>query len=184
MRAGHVVCSTTYMSAAERHVARGGDDIDPTFEAAPLRGWRRWARRLVSREPERLAGFGGAVAAGFLLSLVLMYAFIWLADQVLEQETTALDQAAAQFARQFSSPQMDIVAQVLSLMGSEVVFVAGSLLVAIWLFQRRWGAATMLVLITLGAQLLNDLLKQTFHRIRPEQIASWIAAQQYSFPSG
>jgi undecaprenyl-diphosphatase len=32
--------------------------------------------------------------------------------------------------------------------------------------------------------LLNDLLKEAFHRTRPEPVAGWIAAQQYAFPSG
>jgi membrane-associated phospholipid phosphatase len=35
-----------------------------------------------------------------------------------------------------------------------------------------------------GAQILNDILKDAFHRARPTPIAGFIDAQQYSFPSG
>jgi undecaprenyl-diphosphatase len=77
-----------------------------------------------------------------------------------------------------------VIAALASFMGSEVVVVLGSLLVATFVIQRRFGAAGMLVLVTGGAQLLNNVLKDAFHRVRPETVIGWIAAQQYSFPSG
>src|SRR5262249_55909796 len=52
------------------------------------------------------------------------------------------------------------------------------------LWRRRWGAAFTLVLVTVGAQLLNDILKDVFHRARPQPLLGFIDAQQYSFPSG
>jgi undecaprenyl-diphosphatase len=38
--------------------------------------------------------------------------------------------------------------------------------------------------VTVGAQLLNDVLKQAFHRARPTPLQGLIEAQQFSFPSG
>jgi undecaprenyl-diphosphatase len=57
-------------------------------------------------------------------------------------------------------------------------------LLGLFLWQRRWGAAVMLLLVSGGVLLLNNILKSTFHRARPAQVAALIAAQQYSFPSG
>jgi undecaprenyl-diphosphatase len=135
-------------------------------------------------EQGRAARFGGIVAAGFVLAVVVLYAFAWLADQVLEQETRALDLGTLQYLQQFSSPQLTVAAEAVSLMGSQVVLVVGVVLLAIFGWQRRWGAAASLVLVTAGAQILNDILKMLFHRTRPEPVLGLIQAQSYSFPSG
>src|SRR5947207_8203045 len=95
--------------------------VDPAVESAAPRGWAAWLRTLVLRSPERLAGFGGTIALGFGLSLLLMYGFIWLADQMLDNETKAMDLAATHFAQTFRSPQLDMLAWAISLLGSEAV---------------------------------------------------------------
>jgi membrane-associated phospholipid phosphatase len=169
--------------ADPRAQADGTVQADPTVQAAPPGRWRVWVA-LLSRQPQRLAGFGSTVLVGFGLSVLLIYLFGWLASEVVEQNTTRLDEAAAAALTAHASPQLDVLAQAVSFMGSEAVLIGGSLLVALFLIQRRWGAAGMLLLITLGAQLLNDVLKEVFHRTRPEPLAGWIASQQYSFPSG
>jgi undecaprenyl-diphosphatase len=133
---------------------------------------------------ERVAAFGGVVIAGFVAAVVVLYGFAWLANEVLEQETVTLDTSALQYLHQFSSPQLTTAANLMSLMGSEVVLVVGLVLLALFGWQRRWRAAVTLVLVTLGAQVLNDILKELFHRTRPEPLAGFISAQQFSFPSG
>ena len=135
-------------------------------------------------QTERLAEFGGIIVAGFAAAVVLLYAFARLANEVLEQETTAMDAAALQFLQQFASPQLTTTAQLISLMGSEAVVVIGAILLAVLGWQRRWGAAVMLVLVTAGAQILNDILKELFHRTRPAPVTGFLDAQQFSFPSG
>ena len=52
----------------------------------------------------------------------------------------------------------------LSTPGNELIWVLAPLAVLLFLWQRRWGAAVLLVLVTVGAQLLNDVLKA---RLRP-----------------
>ena len=135
-------------------------------------------------QTERLAEFGGIIVAGFAAAVVLLYAFARLANEVLEQETTAMDAAALQFLQQFGSPQLTTAAQLISVMGSEAVVVIGAILLAVLGWQRRWGAAVMLVLVTAGAQILNDILKELFHRTRPAPVTGFLDAQQFSFPSG
>jgi undecaprenyl-diphosphatase len=158
--------------------------IDPTLEPAPPEGWRRWATELGHYDKDRIAEFGGVIIAGAVIGILLLYLFIKIADEVLGHETATLDTAAFQFIHQFSSPAMDIVAMALSFMGSEAVLIFSVLLLGLFLWQRRWGAAAMLVLISGGVEVLNSVLKTIFHRTRPEPVLGVIAAQQYSFPSG
>jgi undecaprenyl-diphosphatase len=166
-------------------VSRADQEIDPVIAARSQAGWRRWAYELGRDDPERVASFGAVVGLGFVLGIAAMYAFIRLADDVLAQETTALDSAASEFVLRFKSPVMDVVMRTISLFGSELVWVLGLVLLAVFVWQRRWGVAVLLVLVTVGAQVLNDILKATFRRTRPiEVVGGIISAQQYSFPSG
>jgi membrane-associated phospholipid phosphatase len=158
--------------------------IDPAVEAAPPRGWRRWAKALLTYQQERLASFGGLLLLGFVMGVLVLYAFAWLANEVLAEQTLALDRGAGQAVRAYTSPAMDVAMRTVSLFGSEAVPFIGVLLIGILLLQRRWGAPVLLVLVVSGAQLLNDVLKGLFHRTRPAPVAGWISAQQWSFPSG
>jgi membrane-associated phospholipid phosphatase len=137
-----------------------------------------------NRLRERLAEYGAIVVAGFLAAVVVLYGFAWLADQVLDQQTQALDNATIAFLHQFSSPQLTTAAQLVSLFGAEVIWVIAAVLLAWFAWHRRWSNAITLALVVGGAQVLNDILKATFHRTRPEPVVGLIAAQSFSFPSG
>src|SRR5712692_6735680 len=110
--------------------------IDPAVEAAPAEGWRRWAADLGHYDKDRVAGFGGIIIAGALLGIVFLYLFILIADEVLGQETAALDSAAFEFVHRFSSPQMDVAARAISFMGSEAVLILSVVLLGLFLWQR------------------------------------------------
>ena len=144
------------------------------------------SRRLKGDENNtaRLAQFGGIVAAGFVAAVLVLYGFAWLANEVLDQETQAIDSATRDFLLQFASSQMTQAAQLVSLLGSEIVLAVTALLLIVFAWQRRWGMALTLVLVTGGAEALNNILKSLFHRTRPEPVIGFITAQQFSFPSG
>jgi undecaprenyl-diphosphatase len=162
----------------------GQDEIDPALDSASGSRWRRWVQALGTEERDRVAVFGGIVLAGFLVAVVVLYAFAWLADQVLEQETQSLDFATLTFVRGFASAQLTTAAEAISLMGSQAILLFAIILLLVFAWQRRWGAAVMLVLVIGGAQVLNDILKDFFHRARPAPVIALIEAQQFSFPSG
>jgi membrane-associated phospholipid phosphatase len=157
---------------------------DPLVEPHSERTWRRWLYSLGREDPERVLGFGVVVGLGFVLGIVAMWLFLRLADEVLEQNTVALDASATALVLQLKSAPMDTVMQALSMLGNELIWVLAPLAVLLFLWQRRWGAAVLLVLVTVGAQVLNDVLKAEFHRARPMPLSGFIDAQQYSFPSG
>jgi undecaprenyl-diphosphatase len=157
---------------------------DPRVASAPDGQWEGWAEQ-VEQRPEKVAGFGLALVLGFAGGVLALAAFGWLAEEVLGRQTQQIDDATLAYLRQFSSPTLDMLALGVSMLGSEVVALVGVVLLAVFAWQRRWGAACGLLVVTAGAQLLNDVLKDFFHRTRPAPLATGIiAAQQFSFPSG
>jgi membrane-associated phospholipid phosphatase len=163
---------------------QGEAEQDLAVESAPGKDPAQWIAGLLRHGDERLARLGGAAVAGVVVAFVALYAFAVLADQVLEQQTAALDNSTLELMRRFASPQLTRAAEIISLFGSELVWVVGLILLGVFAWQRRWGAALMLTLVAGGAQLLNDVLKEVFHRARPESVQAIINAQQFSFPSG
>jgi undecaprenyl-diphosphatase len=162
---------------------RTSPQTDPRVASGPDRQWEGWAEQ-VEAQPERVAGFGLALVLGFVGGLVALAAFAWLAEEVLGRQTQQMDDATLAYLRQFSSPTLDLLALGVSLLGSEVVLLLGVVLLGVFAWQRRWGAFSGLLLVTGGAQVLNDVLKELFHRTRPAPVAGFISAQQFSFPSG
>jgi membrane-associated phospholipid phosphatase len=160
--------------------------VDPAVDAPSPTGWRLWLDRLTHDDQgrTRLAAAGAILVLGFVAAAALLSAFAWLASEVLEQDTVAMDNATLQFLQRFSSPEMTLVANLVSAMGSQVVLAVGAALLVAFFWQRRWGAAVSLIVVTAGAQVLNDVLKADFHRTRPTPVGGFIDAQQYSFPSG
>lgn len=157
---------------------------DPALATASPRGWRSWLASLARAGKQRLAGLGLALSLGFGAGLLALYAFAGLADEVMEQETQQVDDAVLAWLRQFYSPALDQGARAVSAFGSEVVAVLLVLLLVLFGLRRRWGAAVALLLTVGGAQLLNNVLKDLFHRTRPAPVTGLIPAQAFSFPSG
>jgi undecaprenyl-diphosphatase len=157
--------------------------VDPRVASASDASWRGWAEQVEAR-PKQVAGFGAALVLGFVSGVAALAAFAWLAEEMLGRQTQRLDDATLAFLRQSSSPTLDRLALGVSMLGSEFVIVLGVVLLAVFAWQRRWGAGCGLLLVTGGAQLLNDILKELFHRTRPAPVSGLISAQQFSFPSG
>jgi undecaprenyl-diphosphatase len=174
--------STPQLDPVGQHPAK--QQLDPAVDATSERQWRRWATQLGYYDQQRVAAFGVVAGIGFVAAIVALSTFAWLANEVLGQATLQLDDATLADLRNFSSPGLDVLATIVSLFGSEVVAGVGLVLLVVFGWQRRWGAAVLLVVVTGGAQLLNDILKELFHRTRPEPLGGLIDAQQFSFPSG
>jgi membrane-associated phospholipid phosphatase len=169
----------------QREREREGEaEFEVAVESAPAKDWARWLAELARHPQEQLPQFGGPVVAGFVAAIVILYAFTKLAYEVLEQETATLDTRALEFVQQFRSPELTRAAEIIALFGSELVWVIGLILLGVFAWQRRWGAAVALALVAGGAQVLNDILKELFHRTRPESLHAFIPAQEFSFPSG
>ena len=157
---------------------------EPVVAQASPAGWRNWLLFLVTYGRERIAALGLTLLLGFGVALASLYAFAELADEVMEAETLQVDNAVLAALRLAQSPFLDRAAWFASALGAEVVAVLLVVLILAFGWQRRWGAVVSLVVTVVGAQLLNNVLKDWFHRTRPAPIDALIPAQAFSFPSG
>lgn len=147
-------------------------------------GWLAWLVALVRTGQARLAALGLTVVLGFGLGLASLWLFGWLADEVFERDTLLVDTAVLAWLRAARSPTLDGLAWLFSFLGAGGLAVI-LIVVVVWLGLRgRWGAAGGVLLVTGGAQALNNVLKELFQRTRPAPVDAWVPAQAFSFPSG
>ena len=157
---------------------------EPLLASAPAEEWGAWLRYLVRTAKARLAGVSLVLVGALALGGGALWLFGELAGQVGQGEPTALDLSVRAWLQRSASPTLDELARFVSLFGSEVVALLLVVLLGLLSRQRRWGAALSLVVVTGGAQLLDDVLKDHFRRTRPSSVLGLIPAQAWSFPSG
>ena len=107
-----------------------------------------------------------------------------LAWFVVQNPSGTVDLRMLAWMRQEASPMWDVAGRWVSYLGSEAITVLVVALLIGLAIKRYWRVAGLLVATVGGAQLLNNVLKELFHRTRPMPVAGLIPAQQYSFPSG
>jgi undecaprenyl-diphosphatase len=107
-----------------------------------------------------------------------------LAQGVRAQEVFALDVWATPFLHGIATPGLDWVMNRLTDIGSTLVIIPVFLAAAVFLLSRkRRGALLFLVVVSLGALILNGTMKVLFQRPRPA--LPWATVlPDYSFPSG
>ena len=129
---------------------------------------------------ERLA----VLIAGFLVAVGMLVLFSVLAEDVATHQAIVLDNQANSALHQYTNPNFDTAMNTASLVGSAYVLVPLVLLVVIALIvTRRKRTATFLAVAAVGGALLNEVLKQSFARARPN--LPWATKlTTYSFPSG
>ncbi|MGE3908873.1 MAG: phosphatase PAP2 family protein [Chloroflexota bacterium] len=159
-------------------------DQDPTVAQASPAAWYAWIVTLARFGRRQIAALGLTLGIGLAVALLSLYLFAAIAEDVMEQETRQLDNTVLSALRQVQSPALDQVAWFVSALGSEILAVIMVLIVVLLVWQRRFGAALGLVVTVVGAQLLNNVLKDWFHRTRPAPVEGLIPAQAFSFPSG
>ena len=164
--------------------ASSGSSGEPTVAQASPARWLAWGQFLVLHGKARLAVLGLELAAGLGAALLALYLFAVLADVVMEQETALIDDAVLAALRAAQSPELDRLAYVISALGAEILAVLMVGLLIVFGRQRRWGAVVGLLVTVVGAQMLNNVLKEWFHRTRPAPLEGLIPAQAFSFPSG
>ena len=166
-------------------VERAGSGAGPTTEAGPLGRVdpvRPTATTAVVRAPlgsATLTVFGGFV--GLVATLVVLGT---LAEGVRSQEIFTLDTWAFPFLHAIASPAMDTFMNLLTDLGTTLVFVPVFVVAtALLLWKRRNGAVLFLVVVSVGAVILNGTMKVLIQRPRP--VLPWATVlPDYSFPSG
>lgn len=139
---------------------------------------------LARREARLLAST--AVVAGSLL------AFIGIADEVVENETHAVDRAILLAFRSSADPTdplgpwwLEQTAVDLTALGGFPVLTLLTLLsIGYLLITSRKGAALLVALSIAGGALLSSVLKLLFERDRPDIVPHLVDVHTASFPSG
>ena len=123
--------------------------------------------------------------AGFAVALIALLLFSWLAAEVHAGRTFAFDAAARRWVLRNASPALTFVMRGFSLLGETLSLVAFVALAAIcfWRGGRR-RAAWLLLVAMAGATLLDQALKFSFGRLRPQPFFDTPMPHSYSFPSG
>lgn len=123
------------------------------------------------------------LAAALLTVAVALYAFVELADELIEQELLPYDQAMQAVVRSFHGPWQDALAWGLSeiLIFPYILALMVPFLVYL-VIARHYRAAFMLVFLPLVTNLVVTTLKAVYHRPRP--IIEIIKTAGASFPSG
>ena len=124
------------------------------------------------------------LALGLLGLLACLIVLGVLADDVREQEASALDALANPFFHQLASPWLDRLMEGATFLGGYDAIGPVLVVVGIWLLLIRRPRELLFVLVAIaGSVALNQTLKLIFHRPRP-QLAWASTLPDFSFPSG
>ena len=123
--------------------------------------------------------------AALIVGLIAALCLAWLATNVTRGETTPVDENVRDSIHSISSPGVTQLFSAITVLGSQGVVIGFSACSAILMFlKRRRDRALLVVGAMAGAELLLPILKNHFHRPRPEPFFGARLPPSYSFPSG
>lgn len=122
------------------------------------------------------------ILVGTFLSILSMYLFYEVAENVLNQDFHMLDVTLSEFIYQFRSPQMTLIMQIITNLISPLVVGIVIFITMITVAKRNIRGFVSFIL-TLGVGfILNTVLKYLFSIPRPE-LSPLLELSSYSFPS-
>jgi undecaprenyl-diphosphatase len=125
------------------------------------------------------------LAAGLAFSAFVVWAFIELADEVIEGESRAFDTAVLLWIHSTFPGWLEGPMRIVTALGYYWVVLPLLAGVVTYFYRRGWKLSAMLLLVsTAGSVVLTTVLKSVFERARPELFDSGYQASFYSFPSG
>ena len=129
--------------------------------------------------------FTGELIAVFVIFALSVAVFANIAEEVLERETHDVDVAILHTINSWSTPFLDRLIPLLTdtggLIGGTVLALSATI---IFFMLKKKREALVVVFSSVGALLLNLLLKSMFIRPRPQEWTRIVEETNYSFPSG
>ena len=113
---------------------------------------------------------------------IALSAFVLLGRLYSDPSIASFDNACLQLAGSVRSPVLDRVATMVTSLGAEWLWLAWVPVAGLLIWRRKLPSAAALVVVALGVQPWNDLLKGLYQRARPTEFGSGV--QAFSFPSG
>ena len=148
-----------------------------------LKNLARWWIREVY---PRLMSFVAAAGVIWLgVCLLLLWGLANLAEEVLEQEVFAVDEAILLWINQHTTPAFDQAMLTVTRLGDPDIVVPLTCIGFIWLWWRwRWRIAAIFAITCGGGAVLSTGFKLLFAKARPALWSQLITETSYSFPSG
>ncbi|MFJ8264309.1 phosphatase PAP2 family protein [Rummeliibacillus sp. NPDC094406] len=127
----------------------------------------------------------GQLLSAFLVALVSLIGFSSIAILISDHKIVQFDQTIISFIQGLESPLLTIIMKFFTYLGSFPVVMVLFIVVSYYLYIVLKHRAEFLLFSTviIGTVILNGILKQLFHRARPD-FHRLIEAGGYSFPSG
>ncbi len=152
----------------------------------------RWKERLSFRAWLRLGQRELSLLLAVLAVAAALLGFVWIADEVSEGDTHAVDHAVLLALRQPDDPAVPIgpawvqaMARDLTSLGSiTVLTLAAATVTGFLTITGKRGAALLVVAAIGGGMVLSTLLKSAFERPRPDLVPHAVQVFTASFPSG
>jgi undecaprenyl-diphosphatase len=150
----------------------------------------------MSESTPRRAARSGFLESAVLVALLLIagaiWAFVEVADEVIEGESLAFDEALLRAFRRPDDPSQPIgpawllrIAEDLTALGGVAVISLVTVTTVGYLaLRKKWGATALVVASVGGGAIMSTLLKNWFERPRPTAVAHLIEVHSLSFPSG
>ncbi|CAA9434423.1 Membrane-associated phospholipid phosphatase [uncultured Rubrobacteraceae bacterium] len=125
------------------------------------------------------------LAAGLAVSTFVVWAFVELADVVIEGDSSAFDRAVLLYIHSNSPGWLNEPMRLITALGyywAVTPLFAGAILLC---YRMGWRLSAILLAVSTGGSIvLTTVLKGVFGRARPELFDSGYQASFYSFPSG
>jgi membrane-associated phospholipid phosphatase len=114
-----------------------------------------------------------------------LIAFGWLAVAVLRGDAAAFDTSVRDTVHVLASPTLTSVMWAITQLGEAVFLVTFGIIVASWLVaEKRKRDAVWFGAAAVGAEAVDQILKQLVRRPRPEAFFGYPQPETYSVPSG
>jgi undecaprenyl-diphosphatase len=124
--------------------------------------------------------------ASMLVAGAALALFVEVADNVLDQDELARFDGYVMSAFQPVRTAFGLtVARTVSALGTFPFMTLLALAVVLTVYRRRWHVVLLgWILVVGGGQIVEQILKHTFHRTRPPGAVRYLAMTSFSYPSG
>lgn len=123
--------------------------------------------------------------ASLLVAALALLCLVFLAAKVARGETIGFDETIRGAIHSISTPALTQFFSIITFLGSQACVLGLSAIAAIVMLAKRQRRRAMLIAVTMaGAELWLSILKNAFHRPRPEPFFGAHLPPSYSFPSG
>ena len=130
----------------------------------------------------RLTGY---LLSAFIIGLVSLIGFSCMAILISGHKIVQFDQYVISFIQGFESPTLTSIMKFFTYVGSFPIVFGIFVIVAFFLYFVLKHRSELLLFgtVVIGTPIINQVLKQFFHRVRPD-LHRLIEIGGYSFPSG